>query len=146
MEGKSSRRFDPQLMRDYMQRLSARPHNVGRHTTRQRAMAGAKFKEFGLDTHIETFLHFVPHAERAGRELIEGGPNCREVEELRLRGSNFQPSKRAAPTYNAYSIDATYSAAGPVNYGIPEDYSNWRHGRSVKGAIVISKYGIRGRH
>jgi len=47
------------------------------------------------------------------------------------------------PTYNAYSIDG--DVTGPlvyVNYGIPEDYEELdRRGVSVKGAIVIARYG-----
>ncbi len=47
------------------------------------------------------------------------------------------------PTYNAYSADG--DVTGPlvfVNYGIPADYDELaRHGISVKGAIVIAKYG-----
>src|SRR5206468_7017622 len=47
------------------------------------------------------------------------------------------------PTYNAYSIDG--DVTGPlvfVNYGVPADYEELeRHGVSVKGAIVIAKYG-----
>ena len=47
------------------------------------------------------------------------------------------------PTYNAYSIDG--DVTGPlvfVNYGVPADYEELeRRGISVKGAIVIAKYG-----
>ena len=47
------------------------------------------------------------------------------------------------PTYNAYSIDG--DVTGPlvyVNYGRPEDYEELeRYGVSVKGAIVIARYG-----
>ncbi len=47
------------------------------------------------------------------------------------------------PTYNAYSIDG--DVTGPLvyaNYGIPADYDELeRHGISVKGAIVITRYG-----
>ena len=47
------------------------------------------------------------------------------------------------PTYNAYSIDG--DVTGPlvyVNYGVPEDYEELeRLGVSVKGAIVIARYG-----
>jgi N-acetylated-alpha-linked acidic dipeptidase len=47
------------------------------------------------------------------------------------------------PTYNAYSIDG--DVTGPlvfVNYGLPKDYEELeRLGVSVKGAIVIAKYG-----
>ena len=47
------------------------------------------------------------------------------------------------PTYNAYSIDGDVTAPLVyVNYGIPEDYEKLdRLGISVKGAIVIARYG-----
>ncbi|MGA2477068.1 MAG: M28 family peptidase, partial [Terriglobia bacterium] len=47
------------------------------------------------------------------------------------------------PTYNAYSADG--DVTGPlvyVNYGVPEDYEQLeRLGISVRGAIVIARYG-----
>src|SRR5262249_3041751 len=47
------------------------------------------------------------------------------------------------PSYNAYSTDG--DVTGPlvfVNYGVPKDYEDLeRLGVSVKGAIVIAKYG-----
>jgi len=47
------------------------------------------------------------------------------------------------PTYNAYSIDGDVTAPLVfVNYGLPQDYDQLqRLGISVKGAIVIAKYG-----
>src|SRR5690242_2127882 len=47
------------------------------------------------------------------------------------------------PTYNAYSIDGDVTAPLVfVNYGVPADYDELeRRGISVKGAIVIAKYG-----
>src|SRR5581483_3708774 len=47
------------------------------------------------------------------------------------------------PTYNAYSIDGDVTAPLVfVNYGLPKDYEDLdRLGISVKGAIVIAKYG-----
>ena len=63
-------------MREYMQRLSAQPHNVGtRHTTKTtREWLAAKFKEFGLDTHIETFEVLYPTPKERAVELVAGGP------------------------------------------------------------------------
>src|SRR6185436_9065176 len=47
------------------------------------------------------------------------------------------------PSYNAYSADG--DVTGPlvyVNYGVPADYEELdRRGISVKGAIVIARYG-----
>src|SRR5207237_9862681 len=47
------------------------------------------------------------------------------------------------PTYNAYSIDGDVTAPLVyVNYGLPDDYERLaRLGVSVKGAIVIARYG-----
>jgi N-acetylated-alpha-linked acidic dipeptidase len=47
------------------------------------------------------------------------------------------------PTYNAYSADGDVTAPLVyVNYGIPDDYEKLeRMGVSVKGAIVITRYG-----
>ncbi|HEX6466004.1 MAG TPA: transferrin receptor-like dimerization domain-containing protein, partial [Terriglobales bacterium] len=47
------------------------------------------------------------------------------------------------PTYNAYSIDGDVTAPLVyVNYGLPKDYEELdRRGISVKGAIVIARYG-----
>src|SRR5581483_7028833 len=47
------------------------------------------------------------------------------------------------PTYNAYSADGDVTAPLVyVNYGVPADYEELeRHGVSVKGAIVIARYG-----
>ena len=47
------------------------------------------------------------------------------------------------PTYNAYSLDGDVTAPLVyVNYGVPEDYEQLdRMGISVKGAIVIARYG-----
>ncbi len=47
------------------------------------------------------------------------------------------------PSYNAYSIDGDVTAPLIfVNYGLPKDYESLdRLGISVKGAIVIAKYG-----
>ncbi|HLW43713.1 MAG TPA: hypothetical protein VKS00_04440, partial [Candidatus Acidoferrales bacterium] len=47
---------DPDKIRGYMERLAARPHHVGSPYDKDNAeWLLAKFKEFGLDAHIETF-------------------------------------------------------------------------------------------
>ncbi len=48
------------------------------------------------------------------------------------------------PTYNAYSVDGEVTAPLVyVNYGIPADYEELeRLGISVKGAIVLARYGM----
>ena len=136
----------PKLMRDYMQRLSARPHNVGAPYDKDNAeWLNAKFKEFGLDAHIETFDVLFPTPKERAVELVEGGPKfSAKLQEPRVKedATSDQQSEQL-PTYNAYSIDGDVTAPLVfVNYGIPEDYEQLaRLGVSVKGAIVIAKYG-----
>jgi len=137
---------NPQFMREYMQRLSARPHNVG--TAYDKANAEwllAKFKEFGLDAHIETFEILFPTPKERAVELVEGGPKfvAKLQEPAVAQDPTSNQQSEQLPTYNAYSIDGDVTAPLIfVNYGIPEDYEQLaRLGVSAKGAIVIAKYG-----
>ena len=137
---------NPQLMRDYMQHLSARPHNVGSSYDKENAewLLG-KFKEFGLDAHIETFDVLFPTPKERAVELVEGGPQftAKLQEPAVAQDPTSNQQNEQLPTYNAYSIDGNVTAPLVfVNYGIPEDYEQLaRLGVSVKGAIVIAKYG-----
>ena len=137
---------DPANLRAYMQRLSAHPHNVGSPYDKDNAeWILAKFKEFGLDAHIESFNVLFPTPKERLVELVEGGPHfVAKLQEPAVPGdptSNQQSEQ--LPTYNAYSADG--DVTGPlvyVNYGIPDDYEILeRNGVSVKGAIVIARYG-----
>src|SRR5450432_109535 len=52
---------DPANMREYMRRLSARPHHVGSVYDKDNAeWLAAKFKAWGLDTKIEVFDVLFP--------------------------------------------------------------------------------------
>src|SRR5689334_24511551 len=58
--------------RDFMQRLSARPHNVGSPYDKDNAeWLLAKLKEWGLDAHIETFDVLFPTPKERLVELVE---------------------------------------------------------------------------
>jgi N-acetylated-alpha-linked acidic dipeptidase len=135
----------PENLRAYMQHLSARPHNVGSPYDKENAewIAG-KFKEFGLDTHIEQFDVLYPTPKERAVELVEGGPKfvakLQEPPVPQDPTSNQQTEQ--LPTYHVYSIDGDVTAPLVyVNYGIPEDYEKLeRMGVSVKGAIVIARY------
>src|SRR5213079_2729630 len=132
-------------LRAYMQKLSARPHHVGSPADKDNAeWIAAKFKEFGLDTHIEQFDVLFPTPKERVVELVEGGPKfVAKLQEPALpQDSTSNQQSEQLPTYNAYSIDGDVTAPLVyVNYGIPEDYEKLdRLGISVKGAIVIAKY------
>src|SRR5579863_9446837 len=136
----------PQLMRDYMQRLSARPHNVGTAYDKDNAeWLAAKFKEFGLEAHIETFDVLYPTPKERVVELVDGGPKF--VAKLQEPAVPQDPTSNQQaeqlPTYHIYAIDGDVTAPLVyVNYGIQEDYEELaRLGVSTKGAIVIARYG-----
>src|SRR5437588_13116164 len=64
----------PENLRAYMQRLSARPHHVGSPYDKDNAeWIAAKFKEFGLDAHIEQFAVLFPTPKQRLVELVDGG-------------------------------------------------------------------------
>jgi len=135
----------PDNLRAYMQRLSARPHHVGSPYDKDNAeWIAAKFKEFGLDTHVEQFDVLFPTPKERLVELVEGGPKfVAKLQEAALpEDPTSDQQSEQLPTYNAYSIDGDVTASLVyVNYGIPEDYEQLeRMGISVKGKIVIARY------
>jgi len=137
---------DPQNLRAYMQRLSARPHNVGSPYDKDNAeWLLSKFKEFGLDAQIETFNVLYPTPKERLVELVDGGPHfTAKLQEPPVpEDPTSNQTAEQVPTYNAYSIDGDVTAPLVyVNYGVPEDYEVLeRRGVSVKGAIVIARYG-----
>ena len=137
---------DPKNLRAYMERLSARPHNVGSPYDKDNAeWLLSKFKEFGLDAHIETFSVLFPTPKERLVELVDGGPhfNAKLQEPPVKEDPTSDQTAEQLPSYNAYSIDGDVTAPLVyVNYGTPEDYEVLeRRGISVKGAIVIARYG-----
>src|SRR6202140_2725556 len=136
---------EPQNQRDYMQRLSARPHHVGSPYDKDNAeWMLAKFKEWGLDANIESFDVLFPTPKVRVVELVEPAKFTAKLQEpvLAVDPTSNQQAEQL-PTYNAYSADGDVTAPLVyVNYGIPDDYEKLeRMGGSVKGAIVIARYG-----
>ena len=135
---------DPANLREYMKRLSARPHHVGSPYDKDNAeWILAHFKEWGLDAHIEQFDVLFPTPKVRVLEMLEPKKFVAKLEEpaLAIDPTSNQKSEQL-PTYNAYSIDGDVTAPLVfVNYGLPDDYEKLdRLGISVKGAIVIAKY------
>jgi N-acetylated-alpha-linked acidic dipeptidase len=136
---------DPARMREEMRRLSARPHHVGSPYDKDNAeWILGQFKSYGWDAHIENFDVLFPTPLERIVELISPTTYKASLQETALPGdptSNQQAEQ--LPSYNAYSVDG--DVTGPlvfVNYGVPADYEVLeQHGVSLKGAIVIAKYG-----
>ena len=100
---------EPANLREYMRRLSARPHHVGSPYDKDNAeWILARFKEWGLDAHIETFdvPCFLRRKWRGVLEMIEPTKFTAKLEEpaLAVDPTSNQKSEQL-PTYNAYSID-----------------------------------------
>jgi N-acetylated-alpha-linked acidic dipeptidase len=135
---------DPVNLREYMRRLSARPHHVGSPYDKDNAeWILAHFKDWGLDAHIERFDVLFPTPKIRVLEMLAPTKFTAKLDEpaIAIDPTSNQKSEQL-PTYNAYSIDGDVTAPLVfVNYGLPEDYEKLdRLGISVKGAIVIAKY------
>src|SRR5262245_1576175 len=136
---------DPRRMRDMMQRLSARPHHVGSTYDKQNAeWIRDQFASFGWEVQIESFDVLFPTPQERVVELVAPTTYKAQLKEPAIAvDPTSNQSAEQLPTYNAYSIDG--DVTGPlvfVNYGVPADYDELeRRGISVRGAIVIAKYG-----
>jgi N-acetylated-alpha-linked acidic dipeptidase len=136
---------DPARMREAMRRLSAHPHHVGSPYDKDNAeWILGQFRSYGWDAHIENFDVLFPTPVERIVELVSPTTFRASLQETALAGdptSNQQAEQ--LPSYNAYSTDG--DVTGPlvfVNYGVPADYEELeQRGVSVKGAIVIAKYG-----
>ena len=104
----------------------------------------ARFKEWGWDARIETYEVLFPTPKERLLEMVAPTAFKAALREppLAVDPTSGQTEEQL-PGYNAYSIDG--DVTGPlvyVNYGRPSDYEELeRRGISVKGAIVIARYG-----
>jgi N-acetylated-alpha-linked acidic dipeptidase len=136
---------DPQRMRAAMERLSARPHHVGSPYDKENAeWILAQYKQWGWDAHIEEFEVLFPTPKLRLLEMVAPTRFTAKLEEPAVAADPTSKQKdEQLPTYNAYSPDGDVTAPLVyVNYGVVADYEELaRHGVSVKGAIVIARYG-----
>ena len=136
---------DPARLRESMRRLSAHPHHVGSPYDKENAeWLRAQYAAYGWDTAIEEFQVLFPVPLERVVELVSPTRFVAGLEEpaVAVDPTSNQKSEQL-PTYNAYSADGDVTAPLVyVNYGVPDDYKYLeRHGISVKGAIVIARYG-----
>jgi N-acetylated-alpha-linked acidic dipeptidase len=142
-------RFDSLLrkenLREWMRRLSARPHHVGSEYGRQNAefMAGL-FRSWGYEVEVERFDVLFPTPKERVLELTAPERFTARLGEPPLtEDATSAQTAEQLPTYNAYSVDGDVSGQLVyVNYGVPRDYEELeRRGVDVKGKIVIARYG-----
>jgi N-acetylated-alpha-linked acidic dipeptidase len=136
---------EPARMRESMRRLSAHPHHVGSPYDKDNAeWLRAQYASYGFDATIERFDVLFPVPIERVVELVAPTKFIARLEEPAIKEDPTSNQKsEQLPTYNAYSADGDVTAPLVyVNYGVPADYDLLeRQGISVKGAIVIARYG-----
>ncbi len=143
------KQFDAQLnpknLDEWMKFLSSHPHHVGSAQDKINAEYMAdRFRQWGYATAISTYYVLFPTPQTRLLELMGSKPYQAKLEEPTIPEDRTSGQKsEQLPTYNAYSADGDVTAALVfVNRGIPADYEELdRMGVSVKGKIVIAKYG-----
>ncbi len=142
-------RFDATLDRDnlrqWMQRLSARPHHVGSPYGEENAKFIADlFRSWGYETRIETFYVLFPTPKSRVVELVAPMHITLSLAEPPLaEDATSSQSSEQLPTFNAYSVDGDVTGELVyVNHGVPKDYEELeRRGIDVSGKIVLARYG-----
>jgi N-acetylated-alpha-linked acidic dipeptidase len=143
------RRFDasirPAEMDAWLKQLASEPNHVGSPHDRANAeWVLAKFRSFGWDAHIETFKVLYPTPVSETVELLGAKPYKAMLTEPPIKGDTSATAKNPGlPAYLAYQGDGDVTAPLVyVNYGMRDDYVQLeRLGVSVKGKIVIARYG-----
>jgi N-acetylated-alpha-linked acidic dipeptidase len=142
-------RFDSQVrrsdIRDWVERLSSRPHHVGSPWGKDNAEWMAKlFRSWGYETSIETYEVLFPTPKTRVVEMVAPRVfRATLVEPAVPEDSTSGQAAEQLPTFNAYSKDGDVTGELVyVNFGVPEDYEELdRRGIDVKGKLVIARYG-----
>ena len=136
--------IDPGEMDAWLKTMAAEPNHVGApHNKANAEMTLAQFKEWGWDAKIETFKVLYPTPIKVSLDLLGDNAFSATLTEAPVPGDAPTETKDALPAYLAYQGDGDVTAPVVyVNYGMPEDYEALkRMGVSVKGKIVIARYG-----
>jgi N-acetylated-alpha-linked acidic dipeptidase len=145
----AERQFDAALsgaeMAGWMKTMAAEPNHVGApHNKANAERVLAQFRDWGWDVHIETFEVLYPTPISQTVELTGSEPFKATLTEPPVPGDESSArTKDALPAYAVYQGDGDVTAPLVyVNYGMREDYVQLqRLGISVKGKIVIARYG-----
>ena len=136
---------DPMRIRETQRILSSHPHLAGSAQDRSNAeWILARFREWGLDAGIDSFDVLIPTPKERLVELVSPEQFVASLREPAVAADPTSAEQNLqVPTYNAYSGDGDVTAPLVyVNYGTPDDYDRLdRMGISVRGAIVIVRYG-----
>jgi N-acetylated-alpha-linked acidic dipeptidase len=143
------KQYDAQLnaknLDTWMQFLTSHPHHVGSPQGKANAEYMVNlFRSWGYQAELAEYQVLFPTPKTRVLELLGPKPYKAKLDEPALKEDKTSGQKsEQLPPYNAYSADGDVTAELVyVNRGIPADYDELeRMGISVKGKIVISKYG-----
>ncbi len=145
LEGQFDGKLNRDHLRDWLKRLSARPHHIGSPYDKENTeLLVSLFKSWGYDTRVEEFDVLFPTPKTRVVEMIAPDKYTLKLAEPPLaQDSTSGQTSEQLPTYNAYSIDGDVTGdLVYVNYGVPADYDELaKRGIDVKGKVVISRYG-----
>lgn len=145
LEAKFDAGLNPADLRAWMERMSAAPNHVGApHNKANADFILSKFKEWGWDARIETFYVLYPTPKTVSVEMVAPTLHKATMSEGPVAGD--RTSNQVAdelPPYTAFGGDGDVTAdVVYVNQGMPADYEVLaRNGISVKGKIVVARYG-----
>jgi N-acetylated-alpha-linked acidic dipeptidase len=147
-ESQLEQRFDADLspaeLRSWMEQLSSGPNHVGSlHDKANAEFILKKFREWGWDASIEQFSVLYPTPREELLELTAPTHFVAKLSEPPVEGDATSGQQGELPPYNVYGADGDVSAELVyVNQGMPDDYKELeRQGVSVKGRIVLTRYG-----
>jgi N-acetylated-alpha-linked acidic dipeptidase len=148
-EAQLEQRFDADLsaaeLRSWMQQMSSEPNHIGSAHDRANAeFQLKKFREWGWDASIETFSVLYPTPREVSLEMVAPTRFVARLAEPAIAGdATSSKTKQELPAYNVYGADGDVTAELVyVNQGMPDDYQELeRQGVSVKGRIVLARYG-----
>ncbi|WP_293678696.1 transferrin receptor-like dimerization domain-containing protein [uncultured Phenylobacterium sp.] len=147
LEAKFDAMISPAEMDGWLKTMSAEPNHVGSpHNKANAELTLAQFKSWGWNAKIETFWVLYPTPRELALELVSGpgAPFKATLTEGPIPGDESSSrTKDQLPAYVAFQGDGEVTAPLVyVNYGMPGDYDALeRMGVSVKGKIVIARYG-----
>jgi N-acetylated-alpha-linked acidic dipeptidase len=135
----------PAEIGQWLQRMSSAPNNVGSaHDKANAEWELGEFKAFGWNAHIEEFQVYYGTPVTETLELLGPHPFRAGLREPPIPGDTTSRSRDPGlPGYLLFQGDGDVTAPIVyVNYGMPDDYRALeRMGVSVKGSIVIARYG-----
>ncbi|MCU0227127.1 MAG: M28 family metallopeptidase [Bryobacterales bacterium] len=128
----------------YMHVMAAHPHHAGTEASRKVAeYILTSLRGWGLEAEYAVYEVMLPFPGERRLELLQPSRYKALLKEPAIDQDPSSGQPGQLPTFNAYAGNGDVTAGLVyVNYGTPEDYAELeKRGVSVKGKIVIARYG-----